>query len=84
MTNTNKTEIVLTDRLIYPLDRDDHEEIVVAQEVTTDIDEPCQPGPNDGIEDEIKRFGNNKAHRSKTKRRAIAAMVKKSKRRNRK
>ena len=47
-------------------------------------DENCKPGPDDGIPDEMKRSGNNKAHQSKIKRRAIAAMVKKSKRRNRK
>lgn len=47
--------------------------------------EPCQAAdynPNDV--EEARRWGNNKGHRSKTKRKTVARIVRASKKRNRK
>lgn len=48
----------------------------------SELEQDCQAGGDD-YNDEIKRFGNNRGHRSKAKRKVHAKMAKASKKRNR-
>lgn len=81
----NDADMVIEDKLYGDLKVRDTVNSMTLHSNHTDEDN-TRPGYEDGIRhpDDPKRWGNNKAHRSKTKRKTKAAQAKASKKRNRK